>query len=297
MVRRAGAIFVAVVAIVTVLPWSSDVSAEPPDSVGRPTTTTSTTTTSTTTTPTTTTSTTTTSTTTTSPATTTTSTTVPSGSKVTLCHATSSSTNPYVKLSVPKSQIFGANGHDTHDDDIIPPFDDYPGKNWPSSVVDEDCNPLPAPTTTSTTVPPGTTTTTTTVPETTTTTVPETTTTTVPETTTTTIPSEVFGTTTVPTTTTTVPVTTSTTVPSEVLGATTVPGPQLVTTGPETEVQGINQVRSPQPERRVVPSYGSAGSLAFSGARSEVLVIVASALMLIGMVLAGSALGRRSRSD
>ncbi len=234
-----------------------------------------------------------------------------------------------MKLSVPKSQIFGANGHDTHDDDLIPPYDDYPGKNWPSSVVDEDCNPLPAPTTTSTTVPPGTTTTTTTVPETTTTTVPETTTTTVPETTTTTvpettttttvpettttvpetttttvpetttttIPSEVFGTTTVPTTTTTVPVTTSTTVPSEVLGATTVPGPQLVTTGPETEVQGINQVRSPQPERRVVPSYGSAGSLAFSGARSEVLVIVASALMLIGMVLAGSALGRRSRSD
>jgi uncharacterized repeat protein (TIGR01451 family) len=59
--------------------------------------------------------------------------------KVTLCHANQSAGDPYVELSVPVKQIFEANGHDTHPQDIIPPFDyiadngneqRYPGKNW-----------------------------------------------------------------------------------------------------------------------------------------------------------------------
>lgn len=58
--------------------------------------------------------------------------------KVTICHATENAGNPYTQLETPVSQIFGANGHDTHPADIIPPFQyeedgvtkEYPGKNW-----------------------------------------------------------------------------------------------------------------------------------------------------------------------
>jgi uncharacterized repeat protein (TIGR01451 family) len=59
--------------------------------------------------------------------------------KVTICHATSSDTNPYVQDQVNADSIVGPNGHDTHPDDIIPPFtyidkngheQQYPGKNW-----------------------------------------------------------------------------------------------------------------------------------------------------------------------
>jgi uncharacterized repeat protein (TIGR01451 family) len=58
--------------------------------------------------------------------------------RVTLCHATQSAGSPYNRLEVTVSQIVGANGHDTHPGDIIPPFDyvedsvekHYPGKNW-----------------------------------------------------------------------------------------------------------------------------------------------------------------------
>jgi len=37
--------------------------------------------------------------------------------KITICHATSSETNPYNEISV---RVIGLNGHETHDDDIIP---------------------------------------------------------------------------------------------------------------------------------------------------------------------------------
>ncbi|HEU0248043.1 MAG TPA: hypothetical protein VFR38_13240, partial [Gaiellaceae bacterium] len=63
---------------------------------------------------------------------------------VTLCHATSSQTNPYVVITTDDDGVLGAgssggNGHDSHSGDIIPPFDytdnkgnpqSYPGKNW-----------------------------------------------------------------------------------------------------------------------------------------------------------------------
>ena len=56
--------------------------------------------------------------------------------KVTICHATSSSKNPYVQNA--PSADGDVSGHDGHDDDIIPPFTyedggvtkTYPGKNW-----------------------------------------------------------------------------------------------------------------------------------------------------------------------
>jgi LPXTG-motif cell wall-anchored protein len=59
--------------------------------------------------------------------------------KVDICHATSSGSNPYTENNVSVSSIItGPNGHDDHDDDIIPPFTyikqgvpgSYPGKNW-----------------------------------------------------------------------------------------------------------------------------------------------------------------------
>lgn len=55
--------------------------------------------------------------------------------KVTVCHATGSSSNPYNSQEVAVSSS-GApqGGHDGHDDDIIPPYHwdggTYPGKNW-----------------------------------------------------------------------------------------------------------------------------------------------------------------------
>ncbi|MFL5967182.1 MAG: hypothetical protein ACJ747_11575, partial [Gaiellaceae bacterium] len=58
--------------------------------------------------------------------------------KVTLCHATSSETNPYVQESVDDDSIVKENGHGSHPGDIIPPFfyvdggetNHYPGMNW-----------------------------------------------------------------------------------------------------------------------------------------------------------------------
>jgi uncharacterized repeat protein (TIGR01451 family) len=112
---------------------------------------------------------------------------VPADKQVTICHATSSETNPYVQLDVPTKQIFGKDGHDTHPEDIIPPFEyvdddgvtqEYPGKNWPEGVAIWENGCEPTTTTTTTTPTPTTTTPTTTTPTTTTptTTTPTTTT-------------------------------------------------------------------------------------------------------------------------
>jgi hypothetical protein len=81
-----------------------------------------------------------------------------------------------------------------------------------------------------------------------------------------------------------------------VLGATTVPNP------PPAAVAGISErsgelVGDQVGERRSVGNYGSARSLAFSGARSELIVLAASILLLAGLVLVGSTLQRRSRSE
>jgi len=78
----------------------------------------------------------------------------PVKSRVTLCHATSSSSNPYVRITVAPEAV-STQGHDQHQDgrDIIPPFsydDDgtvrqYPGKNWDSesqAIFDNRCRPV-----------------------------------------------------------------------------------------------------------------------------------------------------------
>jgi len=79
-------------------------------------------------------------------------------SKVTICHATASRTNPYVEITVAPESIFKL-GHDVHQDgrDIIPPFEyldnrgllqKYPGKNWHTGteeILANGCDPLSAP--------------------------------------------------------------------------------------------------------------------------------------------------------
>jgi LPXTG-motif cell wall-anchored protein len=55
--------------------------------------------------------------------------------KVTICHATSSDTNPYTVNTVDESSIDEQhnrylNGHGDHERDIIPPFRTFPGRNW-----------------------------------------------------------------------------------------------------------------------------------------------------------------------
>lgn len=86
-----------------------------------------------------------------------------SGEKVTLCHATSSSTNPYTVNTVDESSVVNPvsgelKGHGKHEDDIIPPFtlakqspphpDDefwnYEGNNWSAGegLLANNCFPL-----------------------------------------------------------------------------------------------------------------------------------------------------------
>ena len=72
--------------------------------------------------------------------------------KVTICHATSSSGNPFTQNSVDKDGT--VSGHDGHPNDIIPPFDyldnngasqQYPGKNWTGegqAIHDNGCTPV-----------------------------------------------------------------------------------------------------------------------------------------------------------
>ena len=89
--------------------------------------------------------------------------------KVTLCHATGSQSNPYVSVDVNISSAgdaADAKGHNSHADDIIPPYSytgqdgsiNYVGKNWTAEgqdilndgckVVDDDnpVSPTPPPT-------------------------------------------------------------------------------------------------------------------------------------------------------
>jgi hypothetical protein len=88
----------------------------------------------------------------------------------------------------------------------------------------------------------------------------------------------------------------STIVPTDVLGVTTVPNRP-----PPAEVQGVQEVaESAAPSgssRQVVSTYGATKSLAFTGARSELVVLLACALLLAGMALVGATLQRRGRVD
>ena len=72
--------------------------------------------------------------------------------KITICHATGSQGNPFVELQVDDDSIFKENGHGSHPNDIIPPFDyvdehgnpgHYPGLNWPAgeAIWANGCSP------------------------------------------------------------------------------------------------------------------------------------------------------------
>ena len=68
--------------------------------------------------------------------------------KVTICHATSSATNPYVQITVDVASLVGPKGHDHHERDAIPPFDfgggfSHPGQNWSDGSTLESCGFIP----------------------------------------------------------------------------------------------------------------------------------------------------------
>lgn len=79
-----------------------------------------------------------------------------------ICHATSSESNPYVRLNVAQDSVDGDGGNDNgqgdhylqHEDDIIPPIPDiHNGLNWDTkgqAIWNNDCKPHHPTTTTST---------------------------------------------------------------------------------------------------------------------------------------------------
>ncbi len=79
--------------------------------------------------------------------------------KVTIYHATSSKSNPYTVNTVDESSIDEQNnrylnGHGDHERDIIPPFRDFPGRNWDAAgqaIWNNGCKPVDDTTTTSST--------------------------------------------------------------------------------------------------------------------------------------------------
>lgn len=88
-----------------------------------------------------------------------------------ICHATSSESNPYVRLNVAQDSVNGDGGNDNgqgdhylqHEDDIIPPIPDiHNGLNWDSkgqAIWNNGCKPHHPTTTTSTSTSTSTTTT------------------------------------------------------------------------------------------------------------------------------------------
>jgi hypothetical protein len=70
--------------------------------------------------------------------------------KVVICHATSSTRNPYNEITVSTQSVTQRNGHDSHTGglfpapnwgDIIPPFEGFKGLNWPAgaSILNNNC--------------------------------------------------------------------------------------------------------------------------------------------------------------
>lgn len=69
--------------------------------------------------------------------------------KVTICHATASTTNPYVKQSIAPAALAAHGAKGINANDIIPPTKTYPGKNWDTlraSIHANGCVQPPKPT-------------------------------------------------------------------------------------------------------------------------------------------------------
>ena len=240
--------------------------------------------------------------------------------RVTLCHATHSFTNPYVRITVDFHSVTqGGHGrhdgpvfradlaHDVHWGDIIPPFDlgngvSYEGKNWTAdgqaafaggcAIAGHGSTTVPPTTQPSTTVAPSTTAPTTTTPPTTeaptTTSMP---TTTVPPTSTTTSTTATSTTTTAPSTTTTegpVRESTETTDTVRVLGISVQRPSSTSTTTP---------VATPTPSAQVLGDTvtrptSTTGSLPITGG-SLALLLAGLALVGGGAVIATMSRARR----
>jgi hypothetical protein len=221
--------------------------------------------------------------------------------KVTLCHATDSYSNPYVRITVDVASVLH-NGHDGHNGpvfyaaipkhtkwgDVIPPFnfgpgEVYAGKNWTAigiAVFDNGCAIPSTPSTTastSTTAPPP-------PPPPTTSTIPVVTSTTSSSTTTSPGGSTTTTTTTVPETTSSSPATTTTisTVTTEGGATTTVPGGTATSTTISNTVVTLGSSST-----TVAPGNGNA-PLPFTGGNSG--AAIAAGLVLIA---AGFGLTRR----
>ena len=213
--------------------------------------------------------------------------------KVTICHATDSDQNPYVRESVDRDAVDGEgrNDHSHHDGvvwypgakhdhvkwgDIIPPVHDVidDGLNWTQAgraIWNNDCKPVTPPTTTTTAL-----VTTTTAEEVTTTTAEEVTTTTAEEVTTTT--AEEVTTTTAEATTTTAEVTTTTAAPTTTAQVTTTSVASESPTTPTT-------VASAGPVPPTSGVLGDGGALPSTGGVDGRLPMLGGMLLCMGLAM------------
>jgi hypothetical protein len=62
--------------------------------------------------------------------------------RVEICEGSSGSSHSYRSMNVSSDVVMSTSGHDAHNNDIIPPFEGYPGKNWDKEhreVYSNDC--------------------------------------------------------------------------------------------------------------------------------------------------------------
>ncbi len=62
--------------------------------------------------------------------------------RVDICEGSSGSSHSHRSMNVSSDVIMSTSGHDAHNNDIIPPFEGYPGKNWDKEhreVYSNDC--------------------------------------------------------------------------------------------------------------------------------------------------------------
>ncbi len=185
--------------------------------------------------------------------------------KVTICHATSSVKNPYVRITVDVATLFGPKGHLHHVHDIIPPFSyngkQYPGLNWLGGEVtwDNGCHIAEETTTTAAA-------TTTTQPQ--------------------CVEDECVTTTTEPVTTTTEPQTTTTLGETTTTAAPTTTQPTTTTEGTQSLGRPTTTVALAVPVHSAVPpTPAEPQTLAFTGTSAFPLTVLGLAFLIAGLLL------------